>query len=150
MTVWHLVQFNIALAKHDVDDPRMAEFVANLEPINRLGDEWPGAVWRHQSEDGDSTSTLVFDNPRLLVNYTIWESVEALHEYTYKSGHVEFLRRRREWFDPFPELPGIALWWERAGVIPTIEECEAKILHLRDHGPTEAAFTFRTTFPKPS
>jgi hypothetical protein len=58
------------------------------------------------------------------------------------------MRRRDEWFVRMREA-FIVLWWVPAGHRPTIEEAIEKLEHLRAHGPTEAAFTFRKAFPPP-
>ncbi|MGI9601352.1 MAG: DUF3291 domain-containing protein [Acidimicrobiales bacterium] len=146
---WYLAAFNVAKAKYPVDDPRMSEFMDNLEAINGLGDASPGFVWRHQTESGDSTSERIFDDPDILLNYTIWESVEALRNYTYKTEHTSFLRRRREWFVPLDGWPVLVLWWVPADTTPSLEEAKATLAHLRDHGPTPSAFTFREPYPRP-
>jgi len=39
------------------------------------------------------------------------------------------------------------LWWVPSGHRPTVAEAESRLLHLREHGPTERAFTLRTSFP---
>lgn len=39
------------------------------------------------------------------------------------------------------------LWWVPAGHRPTVAEAEARLLHLREHGPTPYAFTLRASFP---
>jgi len=56
--LFELAQINIARILAPLDDPIMAEFVANLERINALADAAPGFVWRLQSSNGNATSTL--------------------------------------------------------------------------------------------
>jgi len=143
---YHLAQINIARARYPLEDPRMADFTNNLARINGLGHETPGFVWQLINEDGNSTSFNVFGDPANIVNYTVWETIDALFDFAYKSAHVEFFRRRREWLEPIPDMPSLVLWWIPAGHIPTLEEAEAKLLHLRDHGPTPLAFTFKQRF----
>ena len=42
----------------------------------------------------------VSDDPLLIVNLTVWESVEALEAFAYReASHLAVLRRRREWFE---------------------------------------------------
>ncbi|SDD65411.1 protein of unknown function [Streptomyces prasinopilosus] len=41
----------------------------------------------------------------------------------------------------------VTLWWVPEGHRPTVAEAEARLLHLRAHGPTPYAFTLRTSFP---
>jgi hypothetical protein len=139
-----LALLNVARMRAPLDDPQMAGFVDNLERINRLADESPGFVWRLQSDEGDATSYRPFPDDDVIINLAVWESVEALRQYTYKSEHVEFLRQRREWFVPF-DGPYLALWWVPDGEIPTVEDAVDRLAHLAEHGPTERAFTFRTT-----
>ncbi len=148
---WHLAQFNIATMAYPIDDPRMAGFVDQLDPVNALGDAAPGFVWRHQDEAGDSTSVRVFDDPNVIINFTVWESVEALRAFTYADpSHKELLRSRREWFAPTDDGPILVMWWIPAGEIPTVAEGKARLEHLREHGPTDHAFTFRHRVAPPT
>lgn len=87
-----------------------------------------------------------FDDDSLIVNLTVWESIEALADFAYRSDHKEVLRRRREWFVPMEEAY-LALWWVPAGHHPGVEEAENRLRYLREHGPTPEAFTFRDRFP---
>jgi len=84
----------------------------------------------------------------MAINMSVWESLEALQQFVYKSAHVAPLRDRKQWFEPM-EGPILALWWVPAGHIPTIEEAKERLQHVKDHGPTAAAFTFRASFPAP-
>jgi len=147
---FHLAAFNVAKMRYPIDDPRMSEFVDNLDVINKLGDEAPGFVWRHQTEDGDSTSVRIFDDEEIILNLTMWDSADALRDYTYKTDHTAFLRRRREWFVPLEGWPVLVMWWVPAGHIASLEEAKAKLTELRDNGPTAAAFTFREDNPPPT
>ena len=145
---WHVAQYNIAWLLAPLDDPLLADFHANLDSINELGDASPGFVWRHKSADGNSTSVRVRDDPRILINFTVWESVDALFEYAFRSAHVEVYRRRKEWFEHLEE-PWAVLWWIPAGHEPTVEEGEERLRHLAEHGPSGRAFTFKQRFPAP-
>jgi hypothetical protein len=145
---YHLAQVNVARMLAPLDDPLMAEFVAQLDAINALADASPGFVWRLQTADGDATSVRAYDDPRILVNMSVWRSLEALSAYVYASAHRGVMRRRREWFARF-DGPYMALWWVPAGEIPRVEEARERLEHLRAHGPTLAAFTFAAPFPAP-
>ena len=146
--LWHLAQYNIARVRAPLDDPSMAEFVANLQRLNKLADVSPGFVWRHQAQDGTSTSVRVRDDERIIINLSVWESVGALFEFTYRSEHLEFYRRRRAWFER-QQQPYLVLWWVLAGSVPEVTEAEARLNHLTSHGPTPYAFTFKQRFPPP-
>ncbi len=141
----HLAQLNVGRLKAPIDDPLIDRFRTNLEPVNALAEAHAGYVWRLQDESGDATSIKVFDDDLEIVNLTVWESVDALADFVYRSGHVEFLRQRRDWFEA-PSQPIMCLWWIPEGTIPTVEDAVARLEHLRAHGPTATAFTFRHRF----
>lgn len=146
----HLAQVNIARMRAPLDEPSMAGFVDNLERINALGAASPGFVWIMQDGDehGGNTDVHFFGDPELITNITVWEDVASLMDYALRTEHVEFLRRRREWFVPMDE-PHLAAWWVPAGHVPDVAEAENRLLHLRVHGPTAHAFTLQRPFPPP-
>jgi heme-degrading monooxygenase HmoA len=149
MAAHHLAQVNLATLRAPLDGPELAGFVARLEPINALADAHPGFVWRLQTEDGDATAIRPFDDDRILVNISVWESLEALRAFVYASRHLDVMRRRREWFHRMAD-PYLALWWLPAGAVPTVAQAKDRLELLRRQGPTPAAFTFRAPFPAPT
>jgi hypothetical protein len=137
----HLAQLNVATVLHPLDDPRMAPFVELLDPVNAAADAAPGFVWR-LVEDGAADATgLRPAGEDVIVNLTVWESQEALWDFTYRSGHLDLVRRRREWFHRHVQAH-LVLWWVPAGHRPTVEEALERLAHLRAHGPSPRAFTF--------
>ncbi len=146
---FHLAQINMARARAPLTDPRLAEFMAQLDEINALAERSPGFVWRLQTDDGDATGIEVGGDPRLLVNMSVWESPDALFDYVYKSGHLPVMSRRKEWFERL-ETPSLALWWVPVGVPPTLEEGLERLDRLARNGPGERAFTFKAHFPAPT
>jgi uncharacterized protein DUF3291 len=143
-----LAQANVAHMLAPLEDPRLEGFRSQLPRINALADASPGFVWRLQSDAGDATSIRAFDDPLILFNMSVWESLESLHAYVYKSEHVSPLRARKQWFR-LPTGPHLVLWWIPASHIPGVAEALERLAHLRTHGPTAAAFTFRNPFPAP-
>ena len=148
MADYHLAQINIARARAPLDSDIMQGFVDRLEEINALADSSPGFVWRLQTEEGDATSILAFNDPALIVNLSVWQDLESLKHYVYKSAHVDLVRDREDWFSKLSQAYQ-ALWWIPAGHIPSVEEGKAKLEQLRNHGPGEQAFTFARNFPRP-
>jgi hypothetical protein len=142
---WHVAQINIGRAIGDVDGPLLADFMALLDPVNALADAAPGFVWRMQDESGNNTSLRPYEDERMIINMSVWESVEALWDFVYKTAHVEVLRRRREWFEKFP-TQFMALWWVPAGTIPSVDDAKLRLASLDEHGPTPYAFTFKQRF----
>lgn len=150
MDKWELAQVNIARLIEPLDSERIADFVANLEPVNAEADSAPGFIWRLKTEEGDATSIKGFewdvhDTAGVIVNLSKWESVEDLKEFMYKAKHVEMMKRRFEWFHKVAEAT-TALWWVPAGHIPTVEEAELKLQTLRNLGPGPEAFNLRTLY----
>ena len=141
----HVAELNIGRTVAPLDDPALADFVDNLVRINTLGDASPGFVWRLQDEFGAATSIRAFDDPLMIVNLTVWESIEALRAFAYHSEHMDFFRRRREWFAPL-DGPDLVLWWIPAGHRPTVDEARERLDRLTVKGPTPAAFTLRRPF----
>jgi hypothetical protein len=146
---WHVAQVNVATLRAPIDSPQLADFVALLDPINALADRTPGFVWRLQTEDGDATAIQAFPVSRIIVNLSVWESVESLGEFVYASRHLDVLRRRRAWFERMATAH-LAMWWVPAGTIPTVDEAKARLVLVESRGPTPEAFTFREPFPPPS
>ena len=145
----HIAQLNVGILVADREDPAVADFMAALDPINAIADASPGFVWRLDTPEGNATAIRPYDDDRILVNMSVWESIEALEGFTYRSAHTPYIGRRREWFQPF-QGRFMVLWWVPAGSIPDIEEAKERLALLERDGPTAAAFTFRETFPPPS
>ena len=74
----HLAQLNIGRIRYEIDDPRMADFTNNLARVNGLAERTPGFVWRYIDESGNSTSTRPYADPKIAINLSVWENVEAL------------------------------------------------------------------------
>ena len=80
MSKYRIAQINIARMLAPITDAIMADFVAQLPPINTLAEESPGFVWRLQSASGDATSIKVYDDDMVIINLTVWEDVESLRQ----------------------------------------------------------------------
>lgn len=143
-----LAQLNIGVIRAPMDSPVMAEFANNLDRINALAEASPGFVWRLQTDEGNATAIRPFEDENLLVNMSVWRDVESLKAYVYGSAHVQFMRRRREWFELMKEAY-LVLWWVPRGHRPEIAEAIAKLELLKAKGPGPEAFTFAQPFPPP-
>jgi hypothetical protein len=144
--MFHVAQINIGRIKALLDDPVMAGFVARLDDLNALADKSPGFVWRLQTAEGNATYFRPFADERILLNMSVWETIEALRTYVYRTAHAEPLRQRQEWFERFAGTY-VTLWWVPIGHVPSIEEAKQRLAYLDMHGPTPYAFTFNTAFP---
>jgi len=147
MSHW-LAQINIGRLVAPPDDPRVADFVNALDEINALAERSPGFVWRLKSDSGNALDIRYSEDPLEALNMSVWESVESLLSYAYNSKHVEFFRRRAEWFEKHAK-PHYCLWWVPEGHVPTVAEGIERLEHYREHGATEYAFWFSQRFPKP-
>lgn len=148
MTNYHLAQLNIGKASDDIDSDTLAPFVSLLSEINALAEGSAGFVWRLKDETGNATSISVYENPRIIVNMSVWEDVKSLQDYVYKSAHTEVMARRRDWFEVMKEAYHV-LWWVKAGTKPTMILAKERLDHLQRHGPSEFAFTFKSQFSQP-
>ncbi|MDQ6849596.1 MAG: DUF3291 domain-containing protein [Actinomycetota bacterium] len=148
MNAYELAQVNIGLPVEALDSARLADFVAQLEPVNALADGAPGFLWRLQTEDGDATAIRAFADDRLIVNMSVWESLEALATFVYRGEHAQVMRRRREWFVPMREAFQAA-WWVPRGHRPTVAEAQDRLDALRADGPSPWVFTLQRPFPAP-
>jgi hypothetical protein len=137
----HLAQLNVGRLLAPIDSPQIRGFVDGLEPINALADSAQGFVWRLQTEDGDATAVRISDDELLIVNLSVWDSIDALKAFAYRSDHRHYLARRAEWFEHSGE-PYLVLWWVPAGHIPSVGEAADRLQQLRGHGPSAEAFTF--------
>ena len=141
----HLAQLNIARMLAPIDSPVMADFVANLDPINRLAENSNGFVWRLKDETNNATSIRIFDDDFLIVNMSVWESVDSLFQFVYQSDHIEVFKRRKEWFEKMPEMH-MVLWYIPVGSVPSVADAVERLTHLRLQGETPYAFSFRQKF----
>ena len=134
----HLAQLNIATLRHPIDDPRIADFVDALPLVNGAGEKTPGYVWRLQSDSGDATDIQVFDDPLVIVNLTVWESLEALKRFAYRGVHRDFFRRREEWF--VAGASRTALWWLPTSVLPCTDDAKRRLDFIDAFGTSPYAF----------
>jgi Domain of unknown function (DUF3291) len=145
MTRYHIAQVNIGRVRAPLDDSLMAGFVARLDEINALADRSPGFVWRLQTSEGNATYFRPYDDDRILLNMSVWTTIETLKNYVYRTAHAELLQQRQAWFERF-DRTYLALWWVPEGHIPGVDEAKKRLASVDDHGPTQFAFTFKKIF----
>jgi len=141
----HLAHANAAVMISNYEDPLMADFVSQLDPVNAAADLSPGFVWRLADDDVDEEAARIFEIDNLLFNMSVWESVDALEDYTYKSNHIEVVRKRGKWFEK-PKRSPFVLWWIEPDHLPTIAEAKSRFDLLWENGPSPEAFTFASRF----
>ena len=143
---WHIAQLNIAtMLGKNINDPIMTEFVAQLDVINAVAEQSEGFVWRLKSDDGNATSYNPYNDERLIINFSVWENVDDLKNFVYKSAHTTVMKDRKKWFDNFGKAYYV-LWNIPAGYIPSLEEAVKRLAWLQQKGPTEYAFDFKNVF----
>lgn len=147
---WHLAQINIAkIIGNSIEDPIMEKFVAQLDEVNALAEGSPGFVWRLKDESNNATNLNPYHDNRIIINMSVWETLEDLVRFVYQGRHAEVLRSRRDWFVNFGK-PFTTLWYVPAGKFPSIEEAMERLQSLQEQGPTPFAFDFKTRFPEPA
>jgi Domain of unknown function (DUF3291) len=135
----HLAQINVARLRYPQEDARLADFFANLDRVNAAAERMPGFVWRLADDGGNATLIQAFDDPRMLTNMSVWESVDAFETFVWRTVHLQIYRRRSDWFDGL-DGPHFALWWVPEGHRPSAREGRERLEHLAAHGPSDRAF----------
>jgi hypothetical protein len=148
MALYHLAQVNIAYGIETLDHPTMSGFVSELDRINVLAEKSDGFIWRLQSDEGDATAFKIFEDEKIIINMSVWESVEALRSYVYSSDHLDILKQKKQWFEK-PKSAHLALWWIPVGNVPTIEDAKARLSEIQRVGSSETAFNFVKPYPMP-
>jgi hypothetical protein len=136
----HLAQLNIGRLRYEVDDPRMADFVNNLALVNGIAERTPGFVWRYEDASGAAVDTRPYEgDPRMAINLSVWETVEALEQFVWQTVHKRFYGRRGEWFE---RMDGayFVMWRVPAGHRPSVQEAVERLEYLRQNGPSDHAF----------
>ncbi|MEP3333013.1 DUF3291 domain-containing protein [Sedimentitalea sp.] len=139
---YHLAELNVGRLVAPTDDPRVAEFMKNLDRINGLGKRMPGFVWMMEGsgEPGTgNTENSIGDDPQFVANLTVWEDAAALEKFVWGTVHKQFYDKRHDWFDILADQHFV-MWWVPVGHRPTLEEAMKRLKHLRKHGPDETAF----------
>jgi hypothetical protein len=149
MAAFHLAQVNVSRLLAPLESPQLHGFVSRLDEVNALSETAPGFVWRLKGEAGNNATTVrMYDDAAIIVNMSVWESIEALRAYAYSGAHLEVFKQRRDWFAHMEDA-ATAMWWVPAGHVPDVAEARERLAHLRAHGPTAFAFPFGAPFPPP-
>jgi hypothetical protein len=145
----HLAQLNISrMNAPSIDHPLMADFVAQLDTINALAEASDGFLWRLKGDGSNATDIKAFDDERIIVNMSVWESPDKLQAFVFRSMHTDVMKDRRKWFEKSAELTTV-LWWIPAGHRPTLEEAKEKLVQLNRDGSGPEAFSIRDIRPMP-
>ena len=143
-----LAQINVARANYDQDDPRFSGFTSRIDAVNAMAERAQGFVWRLKSEAGSAMDIRAAEDPRFLINMSVWQTPKALQDFVWKTVHVKVYNQRKDWFDPLGSAH-MAFWWVPQDYTPTLEEGMARLASLDLHGPTEYAFGWDNLPPFP-
>ena len=139
----HLAELNIGRLIADTDDPRVSDFMDNLERINGLGKRMPGFVWMMEGSAGSGNTEAKIDgDPRFVPNLSVWEDAASLEKFVWGTIHKKFYERRAEWFEVLGAMHFV-MWWVEEGHLPTLEEALDRLEHLKTHGDCDHAFGWK-------
>ena len=141
---YHLAELNVGRLVAPTDDPRVAEFMANLDRINGMGKRMPGFVWMMEGsgEPGTgNTENCIDDDPQYVANMTVWEDVDTLENFVFNTVHRQFYERRQEWFEVLGGMHFV-MWWVPEGHRPTLREGLARLGYMEENGNSEHAFSW--------
>ena len=82
-------------------------------------------------------------DPRTASTLSVWETPQALWDFTFRTLHKRFYEKRDAWYDAAAQGWGghrLVMWWVAEGRRPDIPEAAARLAHLMEHGPTDDAF----------
>jgi len=138
----HIAEVNIARMIAPIDSATMKEFRDFIIPINELAESSPGFVWRYTDDAAtqEAAADPPFGDNMIVVNLSVWESVEQLREFTYHTVHSYFVRKRMRWFSGLGH-PHVACWWVAPGTQPSVAEAKARLELLEQTGVGPEAFT---------
>lgn len=139
---YHLAQLNVAKLLQSIDHPDTKEFADNVPRINLLAESSEGFVWRLKDAEEAAQPAVFPEDSSMISTLSVWASPDLLKNYAYKSEHGAFFKRRKAWFAP-QTVANYVLWWIPVGHHPTNAKARERLLHLRQHGETEFAFSFR-------
>jgi len=133
-----LAELNIATPKYPLDDPRIADFMDNLNRINGLAHRMPGFVWMHREAIGHA----MFQEtpwPDSAANLSVWKSAGHLEHFVWNTLHKSFYDRKAEWFEAM-DSHHFVMWHVEDGHHPTLAEAKERLDHLDAHGDSDHAF----------
>ncbi|MFK7948946.1 MAG: DUF3291 domain-containing protein [Saprospiraceae bacterium] len=134
-----LAHINIAKFVKPMAHSANAEFVNGIAEMNALAEQSEGFVWRLK----DGSEGGLFGDSRTVSTISVWKNAEALKNYSYKSNHVDYFRKRAKWFHKLDKA-NYALWWIEDGQFPTALEAKQKLEYLWKNGVTEEVFDFKS------
>jgi hypothetical protein len=135
----HLAELNIGIFRHPLDDPRMADFINNLDRVNAIAERTEGFVWRLKDDTNNATNFRLAPESNIAVNLSVWKDAASLEHFVWNTVHKQFYRRRGEWFS-LMESQHFVMWWVGEGHEPTLAEAKARLDHLNENGDSDFAF----------
>ncbi len=139
---FQLAELNVGYLAGLPDDPRVAEFMENLDRINGLGKRMPGFVWMMEGSGAPGTGNIensIGDDPQYVANLTVWQDAETLGNFVWNTVHKQFFERRHEWFQVLKDMHFV-MWWVPAGHRPSLQEALERLEYLRVNGDSDHAF----------
>lgn len=134
-----IAEYDIARCHKPLDHPVMNDFVESIDTVFALAESCEGFIWRHKEDDDGVENYLIDGDPLMVENLSVWQSVSDLHNFLYRSHHIDYMKRGREWFSKL-DFTTVALWYVKDGYQPSIEESRERLKHLQTHGDSEYVF----------
>lgn len=145
MQKFHLAQVNISKLLEPIDSLLLSDFVAQLGEINALAEQSKGFVWRLKGDNENATALRVFEDDMIIINMSVWETIEDLKDFIFKTAHAHVMRGRNQWFEKSKEAM-LALWWIPENEKPTPQDAKERLASINKNGSTPFAFTFKDVF----
>ncbi|MCX7565251.1 DUF3291 domain-containing protein [Sulfitobacter sp. F26169L] len=134
-----LADNNIAHLTHPIDYPAVAGFTDYLERVDGIAERMEGFIWHYVDSSGNATDTQIGDDPRVIVNLSVWRDVAALKRFVCETLHKQFYANRDKWFQAMDRM-GFAMWRIDEDHHPDISEAQARLDHDNAHGSSDHVF----------
>jgi len=145
----YIAQANYSQWIPDISQHSMKAFLEQADRVHEHAENSKGYVWRYEYNPHSHTLDTLFGVERIVFNMTVWETIEDLKSFSFKTIHGSTMKRRQEWFTKLAGQRSV-LWWIPDDHKPSAKEAKDRFELLNIQGPTEEAFTFRKLFLAPA
>jgi hypothetical protein len=157
-----LVLHTYGILKHADDHAASQDFLAAIPDVQASQEIAPGLLrgatfaTTHDGVPFDETSEFgatakpIFHDPSKertgLATLSVWSDPESAAGFSFHGTHGGALKFRSEWFQQDDSWPSSVMWWADELDSVSWDEANRKIAYLAEHGPSTAAFSFKSIY----
>lgn len=138
--------YTVGRLNHPYDHPASREFYQVGNDVYRQATR-SGLVEMFSSEGVTFPEEAVKGNGSPILTLTIWRDLVSLYRFTYSGKHMQALKNRSRWMEPYPNKhQSYVVWWTEMVKDVSWEEAFRRYNHYMMHGSTPFAFDFKSAF----